>query len=54
MNLNEYSNSELEEMGFPPCECLTTYREFYKNDVFDVCSECGAAVYVERRVAAWM
>lgn len=55
IDLNEYTNSELEEMGIPaPCECLITYREYTDDgDVLDVCEDCGVATFAGRRAGAW-
>lgn len=54
MDLMEYTNSELEEMGFPTCDCLITYNEITDHgDVYIVCADCGAARNTGKRVAAW-
>lgn len=51
----DYTNAELEEMGFPPqCRCLATYREATEHgQVYDICADCGAARRTGKRVAAW-
>lgn len=59
MNINEYSNSELKEMGIPlQCECLSTYREYVEDstngqDIYDVCVDCDASLMAGRRAGAW-
>lgn len=58
MRLDEYTNSELEEMGIPlQCECRSIYREVVDNDgnAEDVCVDCGASAPAGRiwAGAAW-
>jgi len=55
MDLYEYTNAEVEEMGLPaPCPCLATYREATDSgEVYEVCADCGAARRTGKRVAAW-
>lgn len=55
--MDEYSNSELEEMGIPlPCDCRFTYIESDEQDrAYSVCVDCGSGVHVGRMKegAAW-
>lgn len=54
MDFMEYTNSELEEMGSPTCDCLITYNEIAESgEVYIVCADCGAARNIGKRVAAW-
>ena len=58
LDISEYSNAELEEMGIDPdCEHLSTYREAdSEGNVWDVCFDCGVTTpapgYV-REVSSW-
>lgn len=51
LDIWEYTNSELEEMGIPlQCECLSTYREIDEHgNVYNVCVDCGAALKVKEK-----
>jgi len=57
IDLNEYTNSELEEMGIPlPCECLSTYLEDdERTGMYEVCVDCGASALLgpSRRAFPW-
>lgn len=57
LDLSEFTNSEIEEMGLPtPCPCLMTYREYDDfNTAYEVCVECGASrsVFTSLSLQAW-
>lgn len=54
LDISEYSNAELEEMGIDPdCEHHSTYRTYDKGDVWDVCVDCHVAIKVEE-APAWL
>lgn len=52
IDISEYSNAELEEMGIDPdCEHGSTYREAdSEGTVWDVCFDCHVALEVPDRV----
>ncbi len=53
--IDEYTNTELEEMGVKTCACLATYNEVDDStqEVYIVCADCGASRNLGRRVPAW-
>lgn len=55
VDMNNYTNSELEEMGVPlPCPCLSTYREYDEQDnLYDVCVDCGCSAPAPRTHRRW-
>ena len=55
IDLSEYSNAELEEMGFPPpCECLSTYTEIDQHGQYHVvCVDCNASSPTNSRRFQW-
>lgn len=53
MIIDEYTNSELEEMGIPlPCECLNArVGEDRRGNLYLVCEDCGSMALMKTGVA---
>lgn len=51
--IDEYSNSELEEMGItPPCDCQCFYQEEDKyGNEYSVCEDCGYSFASQKRLS---